>query len=136
MDTQQALHTRVSAPVLTDPVPDAKVLENIYKAALRAPDHLVLRPWRFLLVRGEARSRLGKLFAFAAAQSHGSLAEAPRNMRLAAAVGAFAEILRESPHLGVVDLIKIQAEIEAILNLDSDSERELLNLVKAAQLLK
>ena len=68
MDALEALHTRVSAPVLSDPVPNPEVLDNIFKAALRAPDHLVLRPWRFLVVSAEGLNRLGQLFA-AAAQS-------------------------------------------------------------------
>lgn len=68
MDALEAMHTRVSAPRLMDPVPTAEVMTNIFKAALRAPDHLVLRPWRFLVVRGAGRERLGDIFA-AAAQS-------------------------------------------------------------------
>lgn len=68
MDALEAMHTRVSAPRLMDPVPTPDVLKNIFKAALRAPDHLVLRPWRFLLVTGVGRERLGEIFA-AAAQS-------------------------------------------------------------------
>ncbi len=32
------------------------------RAALRAPDHAALRPWKVLLFRGEARAKLGALF--------------------------------------------------------------------------
>lgn len=63
MDALTALHTRVSTPRLGGEPPDEKELENLFKAALRAPDHALLRPWRFLLVRGESRKRLGELFA-------------------------------------------------------------------------
>jgi nitroreductase len=35
----------------------------MFAAALRAPDHGQLSPWRFLTVEGEARERLGELFA-------------------------------------------------------------------------
>lgn len=66
MDALEALHTRVSAPVLTHPIPTLDVLDNIFKAALRTPDHLVLKPWRFLVVSAEGRKRLGQLFAEAA----------------------------------------------------------------------
>ena len=65
MDALKALHTRVSSPRLVDPIPTATELQNIYRAALRAPDHLALRPWRFMVVSGEARDRLGELFAAA-----------------------------------------------------------------------
>lgn len=63
MDALTALHTRTSAPRLVEPAPEGPALEALFKAALRAPDHGLLRPWRFLVVRGEARQRLGELFA-------------------------------------------------------------------------
>ena len=36
--------------------------ESIFEAAVRAPDHGKLRPWRFFVVRGDARRRLSELF--------------------------------------------------------------------------
>jgi nitroreductase len=47
---------------LTGPGPDAICLKNICKAAFRAADHGVLRPWRFLLIRDNSREKLGDLF--------------------------------------------------------------------------
>lgn len=66
MDALEALHNRTSVPKLTEPAPDAHSLENICKAAFRAADHAVLRPWRFLLIREQSRQKLGELFAKAA----------------------------------------------------------------------
>jgi nitroreductase len=63
MDALYALHNRTSVPKLTDPAPDSVALQNIYRAALRAADHGVLQPWRFLLIQGDAREKLGELFA-------------------------------------------------------------------------
>lgn len=62
MDALEALHKRTSYPRLVEPAPSDEELGQICQAALRAPDHGLLRPWRFLLVRGEARARLGELF--------------------------------------------------------------------------
>lgn len=62
-DLLEKLHSRVSAPRLTGPEPDATQLEAIYRAALRAADHALLRPWRFLVIKGDARHRLGELWA-------------------------------------------------------------------------
>ncbi len=62
MKALDALHSRISAPRLSDPAPDQSILENIYKAAFRAADHGLLRPWRFLVIRGESRNKLGELF--------------------------------------------------------------------------
>lgn len=62
MDALEALHNRSSVPKLGDPEPSNIELQNIYKAAMRAADHAVLRPWRFLTIRGKARQHLGELF--------------------------------------------------------------------------
>jgi len=63
MNALEALHTRVSVPRVGAEPPDDEVLRNIFEAALRAPDHGLLRPWRFLIVQGEDRRTLGELFA-------------------------------------------------------------------------
>jgi nitroreductase len=66
MDALEALHNRTSVPKLTDPAPSGDCLQNIFKAALRAADHGVLRPWRFLTIAGNSRHKLGDLFVKAA----------------------------------------------------------------------
>lgn len=67
MDAIEALLTRCTVPQarMTDPGPDAGQLETILDAGMAAPDHGKLRPWRFLVIRGSARERLGGLFAAA-----------------------------------------------------------------------
>lgn len=62
MDALTALQTRTAAPRLAEPAPGPADMEQIMKAALRAPDHGMLRPWRYLIVEGEARNKLGQLF--------------------------------------------------------------------------
>ena len=59
MDAVEALLTRVSPLRLGSESPEGIALDNILNAGLRAPDHGRLRPWKFLLVRGEARNRFG-----------------------------------------------------------------------------
>ena len=61
MDALTALTTRVSPARLGEPAPEGAALEGILKAGLRAADHGRLRPWKFLLIRGEARRRLGEV---------------------------------------------------------------------------
>ncbi len=67
------LLNRNSAPMLTEPAPSGEVLQRMFQAAMRAPDHGNLKPWRFITVEGERRSDLGELFAVAAAQRNGNL---------------------------------------------------------------
>ncbi|MEH0164979.1 nitroreductase [Roseateles microcysteis] len=73
-DTQalQALLSRYSVGPrhLQEPGPSDEQLALMVQAALRAPDHGELLPFRFKVVRGEARARMAELFA-AAARSAG-----------------------------------------------------------------
>lgn len=68
MDLIEAIVTRRTVPQvkMASPGPDAAQLERILVAGAAAPDHGKLRPWRFLVVEGAARERLGALFAEAA----------------------------------------------------------------------
>ncbi|BBH44987.1 NAD(P)H nitroreductase [Pseudomonas sp. KU43P] len=63
MEALDALLNRVSVPRLTEPAPNAAQREALFQAALRAPDHGQLRPWRFLTIEGQGREKLGELFA-------------------------------------------------------------------------
>jgi nitroreductase len=63
MNAMQALHTRESAAKLQEPAPDEAALRTILQAAVRAPDHGRLRPWRFIAIRGDALRRFGDVLA-------------------------------------------------------------------------
>ena len=59
------LNERLSVPsrLLGEPGPDAGQLQQLLQAAIRVPDHGQLHPWRLLLIRGDARQRLGDILA-------------------------------------------------------------------------
>ena len=63
MNVFEAMNTRISVPVLTDPGPTDPQWEILIRAGARAPDHGRLRPWRFFIVRGAARELLGDVMA-------------------------------------------------------------------------
>jgi nitroreductase len=75
MQAIEALLTRRSATALTEPGPDEAALRLIFESAVHAPDHGRLRPWRFIVVRGAARGRLGELLAAHLKRGHPDLAE-------------------------------------------------------------
>ncbi len=60
LDLQQRQST--PADLLGDPAPDDNQIAEIIKAGMAAPDHARLKPWRFIVIRGEARQKLGDLF--------------------------------------------------------------------------
>ena len=62
MHVNEAILTRRSIAQLALPVPDAAVLARVFEAAGSAPDHRLLRPWRYLTIEGNALMELGKLF--------------------------------------------------------------------------
>ena len=61
MNATELLAGRHSIGKLAEPAPDAATLERVIRAALRAPDHGALRPWKVLVFRGDGRKRLGAI---------------------------------------------------------------------------
>jgi nitroreductase len=50
-----------SAKAMGDPGPSAAQLREILQIASRTPDHGKLFPWRFLVIEGDARAKLGEV---------------------------------------------------------------------------
>jgi len=136
MDALTALQTRTASPKLTDPAPTAAELEQVLKAGLRAPDHAKLRPWRFLVVSGEGRERLGQLLgatmlrapliivAIAKMKEHpnvprleqvASTAAAVQNMAVALHALGYASVWRTGPTAS-------DPRVKAALGLDAHDE--------------
>ena len=59
MQAIDALLQRRSAKALSAPAPDAAALDLILSSAAAAPDHGRLRPWRFVVIQGNALERFG-----------------------------------------------------------------------------
>src|SRR5450830_1727349 len=66
MQALDALLNRVSVPRLLEPAPTQEQRDVLFAAAMRAPDHGQLRPWRFLTAEGAAREQMGTLLVEAA----------------------------------------------------------------------
>ena len=63
MDAIDALISRRSPASLRAPAPDEAALRRLFEAAIRAPDHGRLRPWRFFVLRDGALERFGEVLA-------------------------------------------------------------------------
>jgi len=75
MDTLEALNTRATAKTYGDTAPSKEHLALVLQAAVRAPDHGRLRPWRFMLVEGNQRRKFGDLLAASALRRVPGLSE-------------------------------------------------------------
>lgn len=63
MDVVEAIYTRQSiGQVKPDPVP-RELIEKLLSAAVQAPNHYKVRPWRFAVMTGAGRERLGEAMA-------------------------------------------------------------------------
>jgi nitroreductase len=113
MDAIEAIMGRrsVSPQLMGEPGPSEDDLRTILAAGARAPDHGRLRPWRFLVVRGEARRRLGEVFAEALARrrpgtpEEALAAEAARAMRAPLLIVVAARIQPDHPKIPEVEQI-------------------------------
>jgi len=73
MDTIEALTTRSSAKSYGDMTPTQDHVATILEAAVRAPDHGRLRPWRFMLIEGNHRKKFGDILAASAMRRNPAL---------------------------------------------------------------
>jgi nitroreductase len=63
MDIFDTIYQRQSiGKVKPDPLP-RETIEKLLGAAVQAPNHHRVRPWRFIVLQGEARARLGEVMA-------------------------------------------------------------------------
>ena len=66
MEPIDLLLSRKSHNKLIAPAPSDSQLDLLFKSALRAPDHALLKPWRYRVYQGSALNDLGEMFAQAA----------------------------------------------------------------------
>ena len=62
-DALELLFRRRSIGRLTEPAPSDEQLTDMLRAAAAAPDHGELRPWKFVVLRGEGKEAFGSVLA-------------------------------------------------------------------------
>ncbi len=63
MDVMEAIFTRHSVSSVRPDLVPQELVENLLSAAVQAPNHHRVRPWRFIILAGKARERLGEVMA-------------------------------------------------------------------------
>jgi nitroreductase len=70
MEVFEAIYNRRSqGKVKPDPLP-REIIEKLLDAAVQAPNHYKVRPWRFVVLTGEGRNKLGDVMAASQEESH------------------------------------------------------------------
>lgn len=67
MDLWEAMRERRSIGVVKPEMPPREYIEKMLEAATWAPNHFLTQPWRFFVLTGDARTRLGEAMAAIAA---------------------------------------------------------------------
>lgn len=117
MEAYEAIVTRRSVPKV-DPerVPDRADIEKLLEAAIRAPNHHLTQPWRFVVLAGDARRAFGDAWA-AGDEADGKDPELARIKALRAPV-IIAVIGRPNPtHPKVVEVEEHHAVGAALQNM-------------------
>ena len=70
MDVFEAIHNRQSAAKIKADQPVSRdLIEKLLSAAVQAPNHHKVRPWRFVVVSGDSRQNYGEVLATCASQT-------------------------------------------------------------------
>lgn len=75
MNVFEAMISRHSAKTFGKIAPTREHIQAVLEAAVRAPDHGRLRPWRFMLIEGAQREKLGDILAASARRRVPGLSE-------------------------------------------------------------
>lgn len=75
MDALEAIYSRHSQDkVKPDPLP-RELIEKVLDAAVQAPNHYKVRPWRFVVLTGAGRNKLGDAMAASQQERHPEFAQ-------------------------------------------------------------
>ncbi|MEK9661990.1 MAG: nitroreductase [Alphaproteobacteria bacterium] len=124
-----ALLRRASTPprLMDEPAPDDAALAQMFAAATRVPDHAALRPWRFHVIRGDARFALGELFVEALRrrspnpEARDEVKERSRPLRAPLIVAVCAEIVPDNAKAPPVEQIATASAAVQTLILAADA---------------
>jgi nitroreductase len=121
-ETIRLLSTRrsVAPQLLSGAGPSAQELETLLTIAARVPDHGRLVPWRFIVIEGDARHRVGDVIAaaFLAAQPDADEPRvAPERERLARAPLVVAVVSRARPHVKIPEWEQVLSAGAVCMNL-------------------
>lgn len=108
------------APQLTEPGPSRDELEEILRLTVRVPDHGKIAPWRFIVIRGEERQRLGEAALQLALKKNPELSvdfQSVERARFMRAPVVVAVISKAGPHVKIPEWEQVMSAGAVCLNL-------------------
>ena len=117
MEALLTITGRASARQLGGAIPPDIHIEAMLVCAMNAPDHGRLRPWRFIVIKGQGRDALGDLFSSADCNTFPEAAElARKRAMLSPLVLVCVECARTSPKVSAFEqTLSVGAAIENII---------------------
>ena len=70
MELFEAIHNRQSIGKVKEDTVPRETIEKMLSAAVQAPNHYKVRPWRFVVLTGEGRNKLGEVMAASQRDQH------------------------------------------------------------------
>ena len=110
----ETLLDRTSTPprlMETTDGPTPSDIQDILRAAMSAPDHGSVRPWRFVIVEGDDRAILGRVFADAlktrdpGATKEAIAKEINRPLRAPVVIAILARVVHDRPNVPEIEQI-------------------------------
>lgn len=116
------LQVRRSTPAiqLAEPGPEKAEIEDILRLAVRVPDHGKLAPWRFIVYRGEERTRLGEVALKLALEKSPELGAEQQQVELSRFTRApvvIAVVSTAAPHFKIPEWEQVMSAGAVCLNL-------------------
>jgi len=114
MDLLETLIERKSTPprlMNESGGPTRDDIQDILRAAVSAPDHGAIRPWRFVIIQGENRAILGQIFANALktrdpeASEEAIQKELNRPLRAPTVIAILARVVNDRPNVPRIEQI-------------------------------
>ena len=113
MTVLEALLNRKSTPprLMDDHGPSPADVQDMIAAAMTAPDHGAIRPWRFVIIEGDDRATLGQVYAEALrrrdpkATEEALAKEIGRPLRAPTVIAILARVTLDRPNVPPVEQI-------------------------------
>lgn len=121
MELFEAIHGRTTVKKVKPDVLPRETIEKLLSAGVQAPNHHKVRPWRFVVLMGDGRKKLGDVIAASFADRNPDVPtealEKPRALPLRAPVVIAVGVDKPAPDTKAIEIENISAASAACMNI-------------------